>query len=124
MLAGSDRRHLIETLAEAISSGDLQDSQKIVRDVHIAPALLDYVQALIAASRHPGRFMCGLSPRAALGLLHAAQAWAWLDGRDLVLPEDIQAVFVPVTQHRLLMPGSGKAAVEMVKNLILETPIP
>ncbi|AMC33964.1 AAA family ATPase [Janthinobacterium sp. B9-8] len=124
MLAGTDRRHLIETLAEAIDSSDLQASQKAVRNVHIAPALLDYVQALIAASRQPGRFMCGLSPRAALGLLHAAQAWAWLDGRELVLPEDIQAVFVPVTQHRLVMPSSGKAAVEMVKALILETPIP
>ncbi|AZN36055.1 AAA family ATPase [Iodobacter ciconiae] len=124
MLSGSDRRHLIETLAEAISSSDLQSSQKTVRDVHIAPALLDYVQALIAASRQPGRFMCGLSPRAALGLLHAAQAWAWLDGRDLVLPEDIQAVFLPVTQHRLVMAGSGKTAIEMVKALILETPIP
>lgn len=124
MLAGSDRRHLIETLTEAISSTDLQASQKTVREVHIAPALLDYVQALIAASRQPGRFMCGLSPRAALGLLHAAQAWAWLDGRDLVLPEDIQAIFVPVTQHRLVMPGSGKAAVDMVKALILETNIP
>ncbi|MBY0446382.1 MAG: MoxR family ATPase [Burkholderiales bacterium] len=124
MLAGSDRRHLIETLTEAISSTELQASQKTVREVHIAPALLDYVQALIAASRQPGRFMCGLSPRAALGLLHAAQAWAWLDGRDLVLPEDIQAIFVPVTQHRLVMPGSGKAAVDMVKALILETSIP
>jgi MoxR-like ATPase len=124
MLAGSDRRHLIEALTEAISSTDLQASQKTVREVHIAPALLDYVQALIAASRQPGRFMCGLSPRAALGLLHAAQAWAWLDGRDLVLPEDIQAIFVPVTQHRLVMPGSGKAAIDMVKALILETNIP
>ncbi|NHQ87640.1 MoxR family ATPase [Iodobacter sp. HSC-16F04] len=124
MLAGSDRRHLIESLAEAISSSDLQASQQIVRDVYIAPALLDYVQMLIAASRQPGRFMCGLSPRAALGLLHAAQAWAWLDGRDLVLPEDIQAVFLPVSQHRLVMPGSGKAAIEMVRALILETPIP
>ncbi|STQ90899.1 AAA family ATPase [Iodobacter fluviatilis] len=124
MLAGSDRRHLIESLTEAISSSDLQASQQIVRDVYIAPALLDYVQMLIAASRQPGRFMCGLSPRAALGLLHAAQAWAWLDGRDLVLPEDIQAVFLPVSQHRLVMPGSGKAAIEMVRALILETPIP
>lgn len=124
MLAGADRHRMVATLPASISSMELKQSQDGVRNVHISPALLDYVQALIAASRQPGRFMCGLSPRAALGLLQAARAWAWLDGRDLVLPEDIQAVFIPVTQHRLVMAGSGKQTPEGVKALLTETAIP
>ena len=73
--------------------------------MHTAPALLDYLQDLLAESRrlHP----TGLSPRAGLALLHAAQAWARMAGRDMVLPEDVQAVAVPVMAHRLELIGGA-----------------
>ena len=69
--------------------------------VHVAAPVLDYLQALVAASRVPGAFPCKLSPRAALAWLQAARAWAVLEGRDFVLPDDIQAVLVAVSAHRL-----------------------
>jgi MoxR-like ATPase len=75
--------------------------QEGVARVHAAAPVIDYLQALIAASRVPGAFPCKLSPRASLAWLQAARAWAVLEGRDFVLPEDIQAVLVAVVAHRL-----------------------
>ncbi len=73
--------------------------QAQVDAVYASEALLDYLQDLLEASRTVST--PGLSPRAGLGLLQAAKAWAWLQGRDSVWPEDLQAVFEPVTSHRL-----------------------
>ena len=69
--------------------------------MHVAPALLDYVQALIAHSRRAPTAHAGLSPRAAIGLLRAARAWALVAGRNAVLPEHVQAVFAAVVEHRV-----------------------
>ena len=79
----------------------LRSLQRAVRLVHVADALLDYVQALLAHTRDQPRYNGGLSPRAALALLHSAQAWALMEGRDAVVPEDIQAVLPGVVRHRL-----------------------
>jgi MoxR-like ATPase len=75
--------------------------QAAVAAVTVRPALLDYLQALLQASRDPSRFRAGLSPRAGLGLLRAARAWALLEGRDHVLPDDLRAVLPAVAAHRL-----------------------
>ncbi len=106
MLVGRDRREMLGDLSEAVSAEQLARFQETVRCVHVAPALLDYLQNLLAASRelHP----TGLSPRAGLAWLHAAQAWALMTGREMVLPEDVQAVALPVAAHRL-EPPSGLA---------------
>lgn len=72
-----------------------------VRTIATQPPLIAYVQALLAASRRHPHVRLGLSPRAGLALLAAARAWATLARRDHVLPEDVQAVFVPLTRHRL-----------------------
>ena len=101
LLMGEDRRQMLKHLAPAMTPAELQAAQQSLRQVHAAPALIDYVQALAQASRHNGFFAEGLSPRAALALLQAARAWAALEGRDHVLPEDVQAVLVPVCAHRL-----------------------
>ena len=69
--------------------------------VHVAEPLLDYVQALVARSRELAQWRVGLSPRAGQGLVRAAQAWAFVAGRDAVLPEDVQAVLPAVATHRL-----------------------
>ena len=99
VLCGGDRRGAITTLpclAEALPrDGETLDT------LHLAPVVLDYVQDLVDASRDPARFAAGLSVRAALGLIRAARAWAWLHGRDAVEPEDVQAVFAAVADHRL-----------------------
>lgn len=72
-----------------------------IRAITVRPALVDYVRALLDASRSHPQVRLGLSPRAGLALLAAARAWARLSRRDHVLPDDVQAVFVPLTRHRL-----------------------
>ncbi|MYM84048.1 AAA domain-containing protein, partial [Duganella sp. FT50W] len=101
LLMGEDRRTLLKTLPAAMTAEELAQAQQDLRRVHASAALIDYVQALAAASRQHGLFADGLSPRAALALLQAARAWAALEGRDHVLPEDVQAVLAPVCAHRL-----------------------
>ncbi len=101
LLEGEDRRVLMGKLDRILDPALLTALQADVRGVHASPALLDYVQALVAATRHAAVFAEGLSPRGALALLQAARAWALLAQRDHVLPEDVQAVWVSVVNHRL-----------------------
>jgi MoxR-like ATPase len=101
LLNGVDRRDLLKSLVPAAGAGSLQSLQRAVLEVHVAPPLLDYVQALVAHTRHAAAIRVGLSPRAAIGLLRAARAWALIDGREAVLPEHVQAVFAAVVEHRL-----------------------
>ena len=82
---------------------DLAACQAEVARVAVTPPLIDYLLALIAASREPRDFVTGLSPRAGIALRRAAQAQAWLAGRDHVRPADVQAVLGPVVDHRLTL---------------------
>ncbi len=99
MLLGLDRRELLRKVEPVMSGETLTELQTLVRRIHASEALLDYLQDLLEASRR--RHRTGLSPRAGLALLHTAQAWSLMQGRDLVLPEDLQAVGVAVMAHRL-----------------------
>ena len=101
LLSGRDRRALIHEMRTLLDPGRLRALQEEAERVHTAPAILDYVQRLLAASRDGDRFVAGLSPRAGLSILAAARAWALLAGRDYVLPEDVQAILGPVVDHRL-----------------------
>jgi MoxR-like ATPase len=101
LLEGEDRRLLMKKLDRILDPSMLMALQAEVRGVHASSALLDYIQALVGATRHAAAFAEGLSPRGALALLQAARAWALLSRRDHVLPEDVQAVWVAVVNHRL-----------------------
>jgi MoxR-like ATPase len=101
LLSGVDRRDLIAQLTPQMETAELMDLQKQTRQVFVSPALLDYVQAILRHTRESARYVHGLSPRAGLSLLSAARAWALLDGRNAVIPEDIQAVLPGVASHRL-----------------------
>lgn len=101
LLAGEDRREMLARLPAELQPGELDALFAATRAVHVGPRLLDYVQNLLAASRNGANFALGLSPRAGLALLAAARAWALLDGRDHVQPEDLQAVLPAVAGHRL-----------------------
>ena len=93
--------------------------------VHAAPALLDYLQALVQSSREYAGIDTGLSPRGALAILRAARAWALLEGREHLIPEDVQAVFVAVAAHRLrAAPGAEKSADQLTALLLEQVPIP
>jgi len=101
LLAGGDRRAMLKEVPARIDSDTLLAWQAHVDRIHVAPALLDYVQALLAATRASPHWELGLSPRAGLALLRAARAWAMIDGRAQVVPEDVQAVLPSVAGHRL-----------------------
>lgn len=101
LLEGRDRRELLERLAPAMGPQDVRKAQEQASTIHCAPALIDYVQNLLTASRRSALLAEGLSPRAGIALLRAARAWAMLAGRDHVLPDDVQAVLAAVAGHRI-----------------------
>ncbi|MES1951739.1 ATPase [Salinisphaera sp. S4-8] len=107
LLAGERDHH--EPLAPCADAEQLGRWQAAARTVHTRDAVLDYLLELIAFSRRRGVFEQGLSPRAGLALRRAAQAWALQDGRDYVIPEDIQAVLPAVVDHRLARRDAGEA---------------
>ena len=121
LLSGIDRRDLIDSLEPVISVETLKGLQQRVLEIHVAPALLDYVQALVAHTRNASSVNTGLSPRAAIGLLRAARAVALITGREAVIPEHIQEVFASVVEHRIQQRGSGPAA---VAHILEAVPIP
>lgn len=126
LLAGADRRDMVASLASCMEPGELIELQRAVREVHVSEALVAYAQSLAEHTRRSPEYDTGLSPRAALALLRAARAWALIDHRDLVLPEDIQAVLPAVAGHRL-HPASGAPAAssaDIAAALISQVPIP
>ncbi|MDI1276536.1 MoxR family ATPase [Methylobacter sp.] len=101
LLSGQSRRNLCEPLPVQLPPEQLQRIQQAVSQVHVSSALLDYCQGIINFTRESSEYHCGLSPRAGLALLTAAKAWAFMDQRDAVIPEDLQAVLAAVAGHRL-----------------------
>jgi len=121
--SGGRREHLPE-LAACFTPDQLAPLQRQAAAVHVSPALLDYLQTLVEATRNDPKFIHGLSPRAALGLLAVARAWAFIDGRSMVLPEDVQAVLPSVACHRLrLVNSANHARPEDIANLIHAIPV-
>jgi MoxR-like ATPase len=125
LLKGVERREIISQLEPAMSSEQLMDLQKAVPAMQVSEALLDYVQQLINYTRHSPRFTQGLSPRAGVAILRAAQAWAMMEGRRQVLPEDVQAILPAVVGHRLHGNADAvKGSFDPAKELIANVPIP
>jgi len=126
LLRGRDRREVLATLTPKLAPEGLRALQALVPGLHVADALLDYVQALVRHTRESGLFEAGLSPRAAIALLRASQAWAVVHGRAGVLPEDVQAVIRAVVGHRLQLRSAvdGDRAADLDSLLLQAVPIP
>jgi MoxR-like ATPase len=119
MLAGDDRRSLVESSPVRLAGDELLALQGAAARIHASQKLVDYVHALLAQSRrHPG-VRVGLSPRAGLALLAGARALALLHGRDHVLPEDVQAIFVEVAAHRLVPEAEANTREKLAKGILL-----
>ena len=124
LLSGTDRRDLLATLEPSMSPADLTELQAAAQRIHVAPALLDYVQAIVEYTRRSPEYVAGLSPRAALALVHSARAWAMLEGRDKVIPEDVQAILPGVAAHRLRPAHDTQRRVDVGAQLLAAVPIP
>ena len=100
LLLGKDRRQMLSQITPILDTQSLQQAQAQAKDVYIADVVIDYLQRLVAKTRE-SRDYHGLSTRGVLALKQAAQAFAYLGGYHEVTPEDIQAVFAAVVDHRL-----------------------
>ena len=126
LLTGSDRRDLLTTLDPALTPQQLLRLQGEVPRVHASDALLDYVQAIAHYTRQSADFEAGLSPRAVIALLRAAQAWALMHGHPGVLPEDVQAVLAAVVGHRLAPRDESRfrGAAQVGQHVLEAVPVP
>jgi MoxR-like ATPase len=123
LLAGDDRRDLIARSAPVLSADDVRALRREVAAIHASEALIDYVQRLLARSRHHPGVRVGLSPRAGLALLRAARAHALLLGRTHVLPEDVQTLFVAVAAHRLTADADGGDGKTLAQAILRAVPV-
>lgn len=126
LLQGADRRDMIKHLQPVLNAGKLLTVQKQAAKIHVAEALLDYIQAVLEFTRQSPMFEFGLSPRGGLALLNAARALVLLEGQDYVLPEHIKTVMAAVVNHRLEVAGDelgrqGKTAASFIAESV---PIP
>ena len=126
LLRGGERREMLPKIAPSLSAVQVLAAQRSVRAVHVADALLDYAQALIGQTRERTDLKLGLSPRAGQGMIRAAQAWAFLSGREAVLPEDLQTVLPAVIAHRLERrdPAATPADRDLATEIIAAVAVP
>ena len=119
LLAGDDRRGMVDALPAIFNQQALLTAQSAVQKIHAADPLLNYVQDLIAATRNGRWFLQGLSPRAGIALVRAAKAQALLAGRDYVAPDDVQAILPQTIAHRMIpVADAGRGAVEQVRAMV------
>ena len=125
LLQGDEPREQLQQIAAALDPAAILGMQQSVRQVFRSGPLLDYVQRLVDLTRTRSDLKLGLSPRAALGLVRAAQAHAFIAGRDAALPEDVQAVLPAVVAHRLERRDTGGGAdPNLAAELIRAVPVP
>jgi MoxR-like ATPase len=124
LLTGLDVHKQIATMPAVMDALQLAEAHNMVNNIHASSALLDYVQRLIAASRSGQWFSQGISPRAALGLVRAAKAFAYTDARNYVTPDDIRAVAPFVMAHRLQdLPNNTRSTSAQLDAMLASIPL-
>lgn len=125
LLKNGREKDLLEHIDAVVSPEEVLRYQEMVRAVTASDALIDYLQDLIDFTRSSPHFYTGLSPRAGLAVLQAARAWAFIDGRDFTVPEDIQAVITHVVGHRLHSAENYREyGFDKLDKLLKEVPVP
>ncbi len=118
LLSGADPRLKLAKLGKDITPAQLQVIQDAVIHVKVSDSLVDYLQRLLQFTRTSADIDYGISPRGGMAVLKSARAWALMDGRDYVIPEDIQAVFAPVCAHRLPVQGGDHMADSFIQKTL------
>ncbi len=120
--------HPIEHLEKIVSVDELTDAQEAVRDVYVDDSVKEYIVDLVSTTRdHPDVYL-GASPRGSLALFRAARAWAAIDRRDYVLPDDVKLLAEPTLAHRLIVSPSARIknvdASQVIQEALTHTPVP
>lgn len=125
LLRNSSTKGLLTSMKASILSENVLDIQMQIERVHVSDALLNYIQDILEFTRTSKHFHIGLSPRAGMAVMQAARSWAYINGRDFVLPEDVQRIMPWVVGHRL---RSKESLEEIPKSrlatILSEVPIP
>ena len=125
LLTARDRALMLGDTLAVISPDDVLQLNRDCQKVHVSEALLDYVQALLAETRNSRWFETGLSPRAGIAMLQCSKAFAFLEGRDFAIPEDVKAIFPGLARHRMSVPHGMETSVEeQISGLLSQVAIP
>ncbi len=125
LLRAKEIKILLSTMNSCLSHEDVDKIQLAVDKIHISDAMLEYLQDILDFTRSSSQFYMGLSPRAGLALLRAARSWAFIQGRDYAIPEDLQKVLPWVTGHRLKSGNDlGEIPPDNLISILLKIPIP
>lgn len=125
LLTGGNPREMMHQMQPVVSIERFIKIQSAVDHVHCSEPLLNYVQQLIQATRNPGLFVYGLSPRAGLAIIQACKSWALIKGRSHAEPGDVQSVFGAIADHRLTPSEQhSRPTRDLVNDLIEQIPIP
>ena len=125
LLTAQDRVLMLSDTPAVISPDDVLQLNGDCQKIHVSEALLDYVQALLAETRNSRWFETGLSPRAGIAMLQCSKAYAFLEGRDFAIPEDVKAIFPGLARHRMSVPHGMETSVEeQISGLLNQVAIP
>lgn len=125
LFAGGNPRDKLDQITAVVTIDRFLEIQQAVENIHCSGPLIQYVQDLIQATRNPGLFVYGISPRAGLAIIRASKAWALMSGRDYIEPGDVKAIFAVVTGHRLTPTDQHSEPTDaLVENLLEVVPIP
>jgi MoxR-like ATPase len=125
LLTAQDRILVLRETNAIITPNDVLQLNEDCQKIHVSDALLDYVQALLAETRNSRWFETGLSPRAGIAMLQCCKAYAFLEGRDFAIPEDVKAIFPALARHRMSVPHGMETSVEeQISNLLNQVAIP
>ncbi|SIS99998.1 AAA family ATPase [Neptunomonas antarctica] len=123
LLKHGDTRRDISQLPVCIDSALLLDAQIACQQVRVSDPVVDYIQRLAQFSRDSDDIVLGLSPRGALALIQASKAWAYLSGRDYLIPDDVQKVFSSVVDHRLIVRLDHDSKTNAVRNILAKVDV-
>src|SRR5262249_45940560 len=128
VLDAQQSAHPIDSLEEVTSAGEVLELQEAVREIYIDPLIKQYIVTLVNATREHESVYLGASPRGSLSLMRAAQAYAMLDGRDFVQPDDVKLLAYPTLGHRVIVsPGARVRNIEsaqVIEESIGRVPVP
>lgn len=116
-----------EKLEPVCTAEKVMEARELSRQVYVHDVLLEYIADIVHATRENKSILSGVSPRGTLAFAHAAQAYAWIQGRDYVVPEDIKKLAVPVLSHRLVLArgyGVSKGAEVEIENILEQVTVP